>query len=334
MKITPLLDTLMLQKLSDESYFSSKYRNYISNSRLSLIDPEKGGSPERFFAGFQPVYNTSFDMGTCVHCMTLQDDLFEICQDVNKPTAKLGALADRLYIPDKIPSKDDILREAKVIDYYGGKLSEKQINTVLEKCTPYWRNRSDFERVYSGGKQLLYLDEKSRQIALKCVTALFSNKGIMELLHPKGILEDPISENEKAILLDLRVEGKKPFILRLKAKLDNFVIDFDNNKIVVNDVKTISRTVSEFHNNFYKFSYYRELGLYCWLLSLCAKKFYKMKNFTIESNCLVVSTIPDYYTKVYKVSKRELLMGFNEFKLLLSLVVDNIDKCPEFAIWI
>ena len=43
--ITPLLDTLRLEDISDEVYFSEKYSNYISNSRLSLINPERHSFP-------------------------------------------------------------------------------------------------------------------------------------------------------------------------------------------------------------------------------------------------------------------------------------------------
>ena len=50
---TPLLDTLRLEKIDDATYFSEQYSNYISNSRLSLINPSQGGSPEQFFRGFK-----------------------------------------------------------------------------------------------------------------------------------------------------------------------------------------------------------------------------------------------------------------------------------------
>lgn len=63
MKITPLIDTLRLEKIDDETYFSKKYSNYISNSRLGLINPEQEGSPEKFFAGFKPMYSAAFDLG-------------------------------------------------------------------------------------------------------------------------------------------------------------------------------------------------------------------------------------------------------------------------------
>ena len=109
-KLTPLLDTLRLWKIDDEVYFSSEYKDYISNSRLNLIDPEKGGSPEKFFEGFKPVYSSSFTTGSFTHELILQGELFELVETVDKPTAKLGALADRLY--SKSLSDQDIINEA------------------------------------------------------------------------------------------------------------------------------------------------------------------------------------------------------------------------------
>lgn len=50
-KITPLLDTLKLEKIPDNEYFSEKYNAYISNSRLSLINPNQDNDPKAFFEG-------------------------------------------------------------------------------------------------------------------------------------------------------------------------------------------------------------------------------------------------------------------------------------------
>lgn len=50
-EIIPLLDTLRLQKIDDAEYFSEKYGGYISNSRLSLINPEQDNDPKAFFEG-------------------------------------------------------------------------------------------------------------------------------------------------------------------------------------------------------------------------------------------------------------------------------------------
>ena len=45
-----------------------------------------------------------------------------------------------------------------------------------------------------------------------------------------------------------------------------------------------------------------------------------MKDPHMYTNCLVVSTIPDYRTKVYKVTNKEIDEGFKEFRYLLKLV--------------
>lgn len=337
-KITPLMDTLRLQKISDEEYFSKKYSNYISNSRLGLINPEQDGSPEKFFAGFKPIYSASFDLGTGVHCKVLQNDLFTICEEVDKPTAKMGALADRLYMIHKgeIPSKESICEQARIIDYYKGNLSESQIDNVISKCTDYWQSRASFEASYSGDKEVLYFDPKSRETVQKCVLALNNNKKVQNLLHPTGLIENPISECEQAILLDVLVEtdNNQKFTLRLKSKLDNYTIDKESGVITVNDVKTIGRVVSEMPNNIARFHYNREIAMYSWLLSLCAKKFYGIDNSTVKGNYLVVSTIPDHYTKVLPMTKGMFKEGWDEFVRLLKLVAKCVaTDYPEFGIW-
>ena len=215
-QIIPLIETLRLQKIDDDAYFSKKYSGYISNSRLSLINPEQDGSPEKFFEGFKPVYSSAFDLGSFVHQLTLQNDLFYLVESVNKPTAKLGCLADRLYsiYVQKEVTDNHIIEEATVIDYYHGNLNEKKLANVREQCMPYWESRKQFESTYNGDKELIYSDEKTRQTVWNCVKALNSNRLVQSLLHPKGLISDPISENEQAILLDVlvKIPNREEFI--------------------------------------------------------------------------------------------------------------------------
>lgn len=63
-KLEPLLDTLHYEKINDDVYFNNEiYKKRISNSRLSLLNPKQGGSPEKFFEGFKPSFNPSFALG-------------------------------------------------------------------------------------------------------------------------------------------------------------------------------------------------------------------------------------------------------------------------------
>lgn len=262
-QIIPLLDTLRLQKISDEVYFSEKYKGYVSNSRLGLINPQQDGSPEKFFAGFKSGYSSSLEIGSAVHELVLQPDLFVLEENTQKPTAKLGAMADVLYsvfLTNGKVTKEDVIEASNKVNYYRDKITDARYKEVIEKCTPYWNFRKSLDT--SETRDRIFLDHKSTEIVKSCVESISSNNKITELLHPKGIVEDPISENEQAILLDVKVicPNGKEFILRLKAKLDNYTIDKETNTITVNDVKTISRFVNEIDGNIERFHYSRELA--------------------------------------------------------------------------
>jgi hypothetical protein len=319
-KLTPLIDTLQLVKISDAEYFSPKYGNYISNSRLGLLNPQQGGSPESFFAGFKDEgFNSSFQLGSAVHELCLQPEYFELAPQLNKPTAKLGAMADELYsVWLQHPIKTgDIVKASDIVNYYKGKLTPERIKQVNIQCIPYWKARKQAK--LTSTKELIYLDNKSQDTVTNCVEALASNKQIQDLLHPSGLIDTPLSLNENAILLDVQVEcpNGKSFILHLKAKLDNFTIDLEQDTIVVNDVKTIGKVVSEIDSNINRFHYNRELSFYLFLLRLYVIKEYKIENPTVKANYLVVSTIPQYYTKVRSMSNKEIREGIHEFKTLL-----------------
>jgi hypothetical protein len=335
-KLTPLIDSLRLEDISDEIYFSTKFSNYISNSRLSLINPEQDGSPEKFFNGTFNNFSDSLIRGSALHQIVLQPEDYFICGTVNRPTGKSGYIADFTYkSTGQVPTDRELIEAAIKYDYYGGNLNDKKILDLRSKCNNYWRNRALFEYSYKDSPNPIYLDSKGRFIIESCYNALNKNKKIQDLLYPKGVLQDPVVGNEKTILMDIKVDIEdKSFILKLKSKLDNYCIDLDNEAVIVNDLKTISKILSEFDNAILKYHYYREMAMYCYLLSLCATKFYNIKTPTIKSNFLVVSTIPDFYTKVVPMNRKLFNKGFNEFKTLVKLVayyVANDSRYNYFA---
>lgn len=319
-KLTPLLDTLQLVKISDAEYFSPKYGEYVSNSRLGLLNPRQGGSPESFFTGFKDEgFISSLVIGSAVHELVLQNESFELAPALGKPTAKMGAMADELYpVWLKHPIRtSDITEASNKINYYKGKLTPDRIKQVNEQCIPYWKARKKL--VSNSNKELIYLDDKSRDTVYNCTEALINNPQVQELLHPSGLIDAPISLNENALLLDVQAEcpNGKTFIMHLKAKLDNFTIDLESDTVVVNDVKTIGKVVSEIDSNISKYHYSRELAMYLFLLRLYVIKEYGIENPTMKANYLVVSTIPQYYTKVRAMTKKECYEGLHEFRTLL-----------------
>lgn len=319
-KLTPLLDTLYLGKLEDAVYFSPKYSDYISNSRLGLLK-QKG--PEAFIEGFKQGFNPSFQLGSMVHELVLQKDLFELAPDLGKPTAKLGAVADYLFksfCENPLVSDELIYEASDAIDYFKGKMNTEKCNYVRGNCIDYWRARKKFEESYITKKTVEYADTKLIETVKGCVTSLESNPNIINLLYPKDIYgRDIITENEQAILVDVKVdiEGEKPYIVHLKAKIDNYTVDTTSNIITINDVKTTIKDTRIFNEVVEMYSYYRELSFYAMLLNLCSEKYYGIKNPIIKGNFLVVSTIDPYHTRVFQMNKDLFKMGIEEYKVLL-----------------
>ena len=321
-KLEPLIDTLRLEKIDDKVYFTSTiYKNRISNSRLGLLNPHQGGSPEKFFAGFQQSFNPSFALGSAVHEQILQPHLFKLADDTGKPTAKMGGMADELYDTycQREITDEDIINASDKVDYYKGKMTADRIKEVREKCSTYWAVRYKQELDLTETREIRYLDLPMLEKARACIQSLQSNQAAMDLLHPKGLIEDPISECEQAILLDVKAtmpDGSE-VTLHMKAKLDNYTIDKESNIIKINDVKTHGQMLNTFDISKVKYHYHREIAFYMFLLSLIAKHKYNMDSPNKQANYLVVSTMPNFYSKVVPISFAEIRRGFDEFQKLL-----------------
>ena len=320
-KITPILDSLKLEDIDDNIYFSEKFKNYISNSRLGIL---KKDGVKVFFKGIPQVYNPSFETGTLIHQQVLQPEAFYVIPEVFKPTAKAGLMADALYKSDgTVPTDDEIKAQSYIIGYYKDKLTSNRIKEFRDKAEPYWRDRFLYETnnpFKEGDKKRIYTDERNFELLTNCLKTLNENSEIQSLLNPVGIVDTPIKGNEKTILLDIQMEvpGYEPRVYKLKAKLDNFSIDTEENVITVNDLKTTSRPAKDFNPEY--FSYQREIAFYSYLLKQVAKKYYNIEKPTIKGNFLVVSTIPEYNTLVYPMTPKLFKSGMSEVSYLLKCV--------------
>lgn len=260
---------------------------------------------------------------SAVHELLLQPNEFEIAPALEKPTAKMGAMADELYKIYKIRevNHDDIIEASDKIDYYKGKMDDNKIDNVYNKCYKYWKNRKLFEENNDLNKEYVFLDNKSRIKLFDCINSVKNNEDIQKLLYPDYLLEKPISENEKALFINVKAIYKdKEITLKLKSKLDNYVINTETNEIILNDLKTTGHFLTEFDNSFVKYHYNRQMAYYLWLLYIYTKHKFNFEPSKINANMLVVSTIPQYNSCVYKVSNNQINKGFKEFTNLLKRV--------------
>lgn len=332
-KLIPLLDSIKRVDMDDETYFSPKYKNYISNSRLKYISPKDGGSPDTYQN--PPHLSTqSLKVGSAVHCMLLQPESFTLAPKMGRPTAKLGDVVEKVYnyVKDGMDQNDAIRKACKEVEYYVNQIDRK-IPMIIEKGTPYWQ-KLDEPRWKNEAKEEIFLSDVDYDTVAGCLESCFNNKDIMNKLHPTDAFGDPIesvkSYNEIAFFIEFAVEYKGKLLpnkLKFKMKADNYTIDTVAKRIVLNDVKTTSKPVTWFMNPEYgslvKFSYHQQLGLYLWILELYCLKFYgasKYTGWTSEANFLVVQTSDNYDTACYNLSDRWLSRGLKRGQDLLKRV--------------
>lgn len=328
-KIIPLLDSIQRVDMDDDTYFSEKYRQYISNSRLKYISPKDGGSPDQYQN--PPHFTTqSLKVGSGVHCMLLQPESFTLAPKMGRPTAKLGDVVEKVYNYEKdgMDRIKAIRKACKEVQYYVNQIDRK-IPSIIEKGIPYWE-ALDAPRWRNPNKEEIFLSDADYDIVNGCLNSCYNNKGIMEKLHASDSLGTPVeSYNEIAFFIDFLVtyKGTKCCTLKFKMKADNYTVNELDKKLVLNDLKTTGHPVAWFMNREYgslvKYSYHQQLGLYLWILQLyCSKKYGATKEtgWTSEANFLVVQTFGTFDSACYNLNDRWLSKGLKRGQDLLKRI--------------
>lgn len=334
-KIEPIIESIKFLDISDEVYFGEQYRDYISNSRLKLINPDEGGSPQKYNEGFSKhgSFSDSLYFGSAVHENILQPADFKnvVC---DRPTAKLGFVMDEIVKNRRkgMSIYNSIVAASNKIDYYKDKLTDGVLENIFKKGLKYYLFRKKFR--YTTGIEPIFLNPADYGKLTDCLASVEKNRNIQKLLHPVSIFTPPMVVNEGTLLMDVKVTvDDQEVILKLKAKLDNFTVDFDTNSLVLNDLKTTGHYLSKFEESFEKYHYYRQMGMYSWMLMMWAKKEFQFTKPMLTANMLVVSTVPNYYSGVFKVRNSDINRGFKEFIRLLKVVayckVYGFDREPN-----
>lgn len=326
-------ESIKLVRMDDATYFSDLYKDYVSNSKLSLINPEEDGSPEKFKEGYQGGYSESYALGSAIHNILLQPDNYEI-PEIRKPSGKLGVFAEYVYEYRQkgYSISNAISLASEKADYFANALTEKRLKTAMQKSINFYLQRMKFKEDLV--KVPLFLSESMYVKYENCMTNIAEDKSFIKTLYPEGLIENPEIYNEYAILAEVKLNGK---IIKVKAKLDNFTIDHENKVVTLNDVKSSGRPAAYFMGNwvyeeggekkwyqgsFEKYRYYRQVGMYSWLLQGVMHTL-GYKDYTLKANILVVETIPEFKTRVCRISKKWIDQGRKEFKNLMILVANE-----------
>lgn len=334
-KIIPDINSVRREEIDDDTYFSSNYAHYISNSRLKWIDPNAGGNPT-LFQNPPKLKTNSLNIGSRVHELILQPESFELAPKIGKPSAKLGEVMDFIpgFLKEGIELDDAIKNAALKADYYSNTIDSK-IESIKEVWNGYSSSLEKLNKTPTN-KTVRIVSDKDWDVVNGCVQSCKSNENIVNLLHPTTPFGDPIeSYCEDAFFMDYIViyKGKQCSTLRFKMKADNWTIDPDSKILTLNDLKTTSHSVNCFMEpgaSFEHYSYSRQMAVYSQILWYYCMKHYGISRdsgWQLKANMLVVETIPNYWSRAYYVTQKQLTEG----KRMLNELLCRVAYCDIFG---
>lgn len=320
--IKPIISSAYHLDISDEEYFGPNYRNFISNSKLKLINPDQGGTPESYKNGLKSEDTASLRLGSAIHELFLQSESFRLCENLHKPTAKLGEVIDRIryHRSNNETIWDSIHLACKDVKYYVNGLTLNRIRSIIKKGLEYYINSKYIQ------SNDVVLSDKDTEVCKACLSSLHSNKKVVEVVKPNNEFYLEVETyNEDSIFLDIVITYKdKEIILRLKMKADNWTFNHDTKTIVLNDLKTTSKPFPFFmkeYGSFVHYHYARQIAMYLWMLKqYCVNTYNIDSTYKFLSNIIVVETFGEFRSHCYNIPNRLVKQGFEELTKLLKMV--------------
>lgn len=310
-----------------------------SISRLKYLDEECGGSPDKYLHNKNFGYNESTLLGTCIHTFFLQPNEFEV-SDYEKPSGKLGYFIERLanYRQKGYSIYDAILKSSEEADYYqnifknGSKEAFKnRFIDVFNKGYDYYHKL--MTNYFKSDKEVFVLSKNLLKRYKECISAIEHNRTIKQLLT-QNIFEEKQFLNEIALFSDIKVtlpNGDEKLI-NFKGKLDSVIIDPEQKKVYLNDIKTTSKGIKYFMDKTYESDnnkkvllgtftlsdYHVQMAAYMYLLQKYCTEILKLENYTYHCNMWVVETINQFQCENFRIPQRYIVdAGFTKFKELL-----------------
>lgn len=171
------------------------------------------------------------------------------------------------------------------------------------------------------------IDQEILNYAKEAVVIIKEHKKVSELLKLNSDFELIEVYNERKLYIK-----SYEFPFGLMGIIDNYSIDHINKKVIINDLKTTSKTLSEFKESINYYNYWIQAVIYNLLIKVHHPE---TKEYDYEFNFIVI----DKYNQVYpfNVSKKTLTLWQTQFKEILKIInyhyVNKEYKLPyEFAV--
>ena len=281
------------QDLINEFYSKPYYMSYSGLNKLLF-------SPNLFFKHYilqQREEQTESYLidGKVIHCLLLNDGSFEenfILLPSSLPSTNSRLVIDKVFsltkdqpglLSDHSTIVLDILKQINL--HQALKTDEQRIAKIITE-----ENVSYYSFLLAKGNKDI-IDTETLQRCNEAVSVLHSNEQVCELL---GLLRSEMDNvdvyNEHALQLE-----KGDFSFGLKGVLDNIKVDHAAKTIYINDLKTTSKTITDFKETVEFYNYWLQAAIY---VRLVVDKFSELvlgNDYKIVFNFIVL----DRYQQVY-----------------------------------
>lgn len=293
----------------------------ISNSSLSNINAAQGGHCKKykaFISGDLEKKNTlSLERGKLLHKWIENSEAFVI-SDIDAPheeavkwlTIVLNKEKEWIEINQEVIPKEIfeefILEAKKQISFHDNYRKAEVIINLFNSFSEYY----NFIK-YPSDK--ICLSSATRNILLSTYTSLYTHPIAHKLLFEP--LMDLQVLNEQAIYFD--INGVK-----CKSLLDRVIIDHKYKNIKIIDLKTTSKAVSNYPNEFIYYRTYRQLAFYKKAIVELLKQLNYVEIETYEIECIIVAveTVGQFTTQVFNIHSDWIDKGTEEYLQLIDLI--------------
>ncbi|NBP03398.1 MAG: hypothetical protein EBU90_25580 [Proteobacteria bacterium] len=281
-------------------------RRDISNSSLSLINPEQGGSPKLFLSYLEGTIqktppSPSLENGSLLHLYVENPNEFVVSEVVKPNESLCNVVAQYFAIKDShlADGMDTILlKAARLASYYNNYKDDTLLNT-LKKSSIY---EYIAELELNEGKQ--FMTKEQKEVIEGCIEALNSHAACAKYLFQEWNGCEIFHEYE--IYFDY-------LDVHCKARLDRLIVNHKDKQVILVDLKTTSKRAQFFPDSFEFWKYYRQMAFYKYALS---KEF---PRYSFSCYMPVVDT--QYFTRhCYKISESQIDKGDIECLSLLNRV--------------
>lgn len=295
-----------LTHMMEESFYAKKlYFSYSSLKKLMY-------SPGSFYNHYvllqrEDRMDNHLVQGKVIHCLILEEDHFNnyfVVSPTKLPEGNNKLIVEKMFSLYTSESNKQSLEDYQtdIIEYLvqinlhqSLKTDDQRLDKVVVE-----QNISYFDFLKKKGDKNI-VDAETLEYCLRSKELLQSNKQIAELL---GIGREQTDTFKVYNEMSLQMELDKAFSFGLKGIIDNIVVDADNKRIYINDLKTTNRSIVDFKDTVEVFSYWMQAAVYLRLVLDFFKEFIN-DSWVIKFNFIVIDNSQQVYA--FEVSKSTML---------------------------